>query len=203
MKELKESKLPVRSISTPATTRLVTELTVTDSLNSDPISLQIKKHGHEVYEFIDEQIYDACLLMDIEVEARRRQLLVEEIVALYGSDTLEDIAMALRDIRRGKFPMYNKLNMEAINLAMEDILYAKAALREAYVSSGEPIGHEWANRTEYLEAVKKGSEMSVKQKELKRESRTKHVSEAIDKIIDKIPNEKNFEKETGKRGKSS
>lgn len=165
--------------------------------------MQIKRHGHEVYQYIDEQIYDACLLMDIEVDGRRRQLLVEEIVALYGSDTLEDIALALRDIRRGKFPMYNKLNMEAISLAMEDILYAKAALREAHVSSGKPIGHEWADRKEYLKSVKRGHEMSVKQQEMRKEMKTEHVSKAIDRIIDKIPNEKNFKKETGKRGKSS
>ena len=145
--------------------RPVIDLRLEDCLKGYPISMQVKKHKASVYIFIDNQLYRAALSMDVDLPGTKRRILTEDIIEVYGYDTLEDVALALKALRQGVIKVYNSINMGNIREVMTDQLDKKAQLREAQATSGktEVENYEkpakFKDREEYENWVKTGLAM--------------------------------------------
>ena len=114
--------------------------TTTDLLKAQTIKSQLAVHGSEVVLFeIKKWLSKCAMMLDIEINGLKLEVLANDIIDRYPSDSLEDVQEALKKGRQGLYSdirdakTYGKMNMEVITKWISLHLEEKVTERERYL----------------------------------------------------------------------
>jgi len=95
--------------------------------------------------------------LDIELTDDQMIMLCHDIVEKYEHDSIEDVLLALKHGRQGRYGnVYGKLNMIVVGDWMEQHLSDKAGERIAFMQADEEPAHRWSSHEEYVASVSAG-----------------------------------------------
>jgi len=109
---------------------------------------QVVQFGRDAVNLeIAKSINKCCQALDIILENHMLQMLVEDIVEKYSTDSVEDVQQCLKKGRRGNYgTTYNKMNMIVISDWMSKHLQEKAQAREKHLAkfkNGKVTFEDW------------------------------------------------------------
>lgn len=103
----------------------------------------IKNDARDVKKHIASLLIKCALGLGVDLSEELLELLVSDIIDVYGYDSIEDVALALKNGRQGKYgKVYGKINMVVISEWMGYHLDRKAQEREKEIQNQKVDAYE-------------------------------------------------------------